>query len=134
MNCNFKLTYKAGGNYCVISAPSECDDLTLAVADDGERRRVTVRAKSEVTLLGYSESGHDFFSTDHPEDPGPQGDIYFINGYQSWTETREFYGDVRERDVTRLPGLLKRTFALDRYGDATFYEYDKRVLHGYDVF
>ncbi|MBR3416894.1 MAG: alpha-galactosidase [Clostridia bacterium] len=134
MNCNFKLTYKAGGNDCVISAPSECEDLTLAVADDGERRRVTVRAKSEVTLLGYSESGHDFFSTDHPEDPGPQGDLYFINGYQSWTETREFYGDVRERDVTRLPGLLKRNFALDRYGDATFYEYDKRVLHGYDVF
>ena len=134
MRCIFELTYKAGGNDKVISAPSECEDLTLTVDDDGERRRVTVRAKADVTLLGYSESDHDFFSTDRPEDTGPQGDLYFINGYQSWTETREFYGDVRERDVTRLPGILKRSFALDRYGDATFYEYDKRVLHGYDVF
>ena len=134
MNCNFKLTYKAGGNDCIISAPSEYEDLTLSVFDDGERRRVAVRAKRPVTLLGYSENNHDFFSFDHPEDPGPQGDLYFINGYQSWTETREFYGDVRERDVTRLPGILKRNFAIDRYGDATFYEYDKRVLHGYDIF
>jgi len=134
MNCVFKLTYEAGGEEKVLTAAQDGGDLSLFVADDGERRRVTVRARGDVTLLGYSESGHDFFSMDHLEDFGPQGDLYFINGYQSWTDTREYYGDVRERDVTRLPGLLKKNFALDRYGDATFYEYDKRILHGYDVF
>ena len=134
MNCIFKLTYKTGGEEKILTAAQNGGDLSLFVADDGERRRVAVRANADVTLLGYSESEHDFFSTDHPEDPGPQGDLYFINGYQSWTETREFYGDVIERDVTRLPGILNRNFSLDRYGDATFYEYDKRVLHGYDVF
>ena len=128
------MTYSSGGEEHILTAPSSDGAIALTVSDDGERRRVTLRAGSPVTLLGYSESGHDFFSSERREDTGPQGDLYFINGYQSWTDTREYYGDARERDMTRLPGLLKRNFALDRYGDATFYEYDKRVLHGYDVF
>ncbi len=134
MNCDFKLTYVAGGGEKVLAAPAKEGSLTLTVTDDGERRRVCVTANEKVTLRAYSETGHDFFTKTAPADPDPKGDLYFINGYQSWTETREFYGDARERNVKRLPGVLVRNFAFDRYGDATFYEYDKRVLHGYDVF
>ncbi|MBO4414036.1 MAG: alpha-galactosidase [Clostridia bacterium] len=134
MNCNFRLTYERGGEERVLTSPAEGGDLSLAVTDDGERRRVTVTASSPAKLKAYSETGHDFFTKLSPADPDPQGDLYFVNGYQSWTDTREFYGDARERDVTRLPGVLVRNFAFDRYGDATFYKYSRRVLHVYDVF
>lgn len=134
MNCSFRLTYKTGGGERILTAPSSDGPLRLTVTDDGARRTVTAKAAERVTLTSYSETGHDFFTVATPEDPDPKGDLYFINGYQSWTETREFYGDARERDVMRLPGVLVRNFAFDRYGDATFYEYDKRILHGYDVF
>ncbi len=134
MNCSFRLTYESGGGEHILTAPSSDGPLSVSVNDDGVRRTVTAKASERVTLTSYSEWGHDFFTVSEPEDPDPKGDLYFINGYQSWTETREFYGDARERDVTRLPGALVRNFAFDRYGDATFYEYDKRILHGYDVF
>ncbi|MBQ7603817.1 MAG: alpha-galactosidase [Clostridia bacterium] len=134
MNCNFRLTYETVGGERVLTAPSDGGELILTVTDDGERRRVTAKAVAPVRLRAYSETGHDFFTKLAPADPDPQGDLYFVNGYQSWTDTREFYGDARERDVNRLPGILVRNFSFDRYGDATFYEYNKRVLHGYDVF
>ncbi len=134
MNCSFRLTYETGGVEHLLYAPSLDGPLSVSVTDDGERRTVIAKAEEEVTLTSYSETGHDFFTVSSPADPDPKGDLYFINGYQSWTETREFYGDARERDVMRLPGVLVKSFAFDRYGDATFYEYDKRILHGYDVF
>ncbi|MBQ7475003.1 MAG: alpha-galactosidase [Clostridia bacterium] len=134
MTCDFKLIYESGGEEHILTAPSNDGALTLTVTDDGERRRVSAAARAKVTLRAYSETAHDFFTKTTPPIPDPKGDLYFINGYQSWTETREFYGDARERDVTRLPGVLVRNFSFDRYGDATFYEYDKRILHGYDVF
>lgn len=132
MNCKFELTYQKGG--AVYSYREGTDDLTLTVSDNGERRTVTVCANVPIELCDYRETAHDFFTRSDRADPDPKGDLYFINGYQSWTETREFYGDARERDVRRLPKPLVRSFALDRYGDAVFYEYNKRILHGYDVF
>ncbi|MBQ7670587.1 MAG: alpha-galactosidase [Clostridia bacterium] len=134
MNCQFKFTYVADGVEESVSDAAQGGDVELYVTDDGERRTVRVKALRDIALKGYFETDHDFFTSPVPETPDPKGDLYFINGYQSWTETREFYGDARERNVTALPQGLVRSFSLDRYGDATFYEYNKRVLHGYDVF
>ena len=116
MNCKFELTYRKGND--VHTYREGTDDLTLTVSDSGERRTVTVRANVPIELCDYRETAHDFFTRSDRADPDPKGDLYFINGYQSWTETREFYGDARERDVRRLPKPLVRSFALDRYGDA----------------
>ena len=133
MNCRFELVYRVSGRLCRY-AGGGTDDLSLTVSDDGSRRTVTVCANAPLELREYRETEHDFFTRPELSDPDPKGDLYFINGYQSWTETREFYGDARERDVKLLPKPLLRSYALDRYGDALFYEYDKRILHGYDAF
>lgn len=124
------MTYKIGEAEKTASSTNE--DVELLVSDSGERRTVVAKAKRDISLTGYSETDHDFFTVSDHDDP--KGDLYFINGYQSWTDTREYYADARERNVKALPRGLVRSFALDRYGDATFYEYDKRILHGYDVF
>ncbi len=60
----------------------------------------------------------------------------FFNGYQSWTDTKEFYKNEKEKNI--LKGALRRkvvrSFGLDRYGDSSFYSYKKSKLHGYDLF
>lgn len=66
--------------------------------------------------------------------PCKKGDKYFFNGYQSWTDTKEFCYGEKQRDVNRMPNFLKNAFAFDRYGDATFFKPEKNSLHGYDVF
>ena len=133
MNCKYELIYSAKGEERTLSDVSNAD-VVLTFSDDGGRRTVTVKALRDVVLGSYAEADHDFFTKTKPKVPDPKGDLYFINGYQSWTETREYYADARERDVKALPAGLVRNFSLDRYGDATFYKYDKRILHGYDFF
>ena len=76
--------------------------------------------------------------------------LFFLNGYQSWTDTKEAYISEYEKFARRAKIFLRRNrnkesfnkttdilnnrFAFDRYGDGLFYEYDKNKIHGYDVF
>ena len=101
------------------------DDLELLVKEDNCRHTITLRAKTEICLQRF---------TLRLPFPPNKDDLYFLNGYQSWTDTKEFTSSERERDVKKLPRALIKAFAFDRYGDATFYSYDKHLLHGYDVF
>ena len=136
MKCTFDLVYHLASTtrsfplLLTADADAENDDLTVSVEDDGARRRVTLKAKRDLILDDYTE----FDSALLQGGDDPANDRYFLNGYQSWTDTRETYLSECEHDVTRLPKALVRRFAFDRYGDATFFPYDKNVLHGYDVF
>ena len=130
MLCAYELRYTANGREATLSDQTENEDLTLRVKDEEGRRTLTLCAKRDLTLRSYTERDHDLLS----EKGDPETDRYFLNGYQSWTDTKERYLSECERDVTRLPRAIVSRFALDRYGDATFYPYDKNCLHGYDVF
>ncbi|MBR7091738.1 MAG: alpha-galactosidase [Clostridia bacterium] len=124
------LTYLPdGAQQPVTLTGTENGDVQLLVADTGERRTVTLTARRPVRLLDYRESGLPFLPAQ-----GEADDLYFMNGYQSWTDTREVFRTETERNVYALPRPVVDRFALDRYGDASFYPYDKRFLHGYDVF
>ena len=61
-------------------------------------------------------------------------DLYFLNGYQSWTDTKEYRLKERLRNIKKSPHIISHMFAMDRYGDATFYKYSIRKSHGYDIF
>ncbi len=130
MRCVFDLFYRVDGEDRTLSCNIENDDATLFIRDEAGRRTVTLRAKRDLTLRSYRETEHDL--------PGTTGDglsdLFFLNGYQSWTDTKETYLSEKERDVTRLPRFLLSRFAFDRYGDASFYRYDENTLHGYDLF
>ncbi|MBQ7642736.1 MAG: alpha-galactosidase [Clostridia bacterium] len=133
MTRNFKFDYLADGRKKCLVNSSEDEYVRLTFEEDGRRRRVTVKALSDISLVSYTEPD---FDPDRPEkfSYDKKGDLYFMNGYQSWTDTREYYGDARHRNVYNLPPALIRRYAFDRYGDATFYKYDKKILHGYDLF
>ena len=124
------LLYRVAGEDRTLFRNTENDDLSLLIRDQAGRRTVTLRAKRDLALLDYREAGHDF-----PTWTGDgRSDLFFLNGYQSWTDTKETRLTETERDVTRLPKAIVSRFALDRYGDATFYPYARNTLHGYDLF
>ena len=60
-------------------------------------------------------------------------DTIFVNGFQSWTDTKEFEVGEHLRDVRKIPHLVKKMFALDKYGDSEFVNYKKDVFSGIDI-
>ena len=124
MEREFTLTYFAEGEKRELRE-AENSDLELRFSDDGKRRIVTLAAKRGLELVEYREK--------LPFDAGKDA-LYFTNGCQSWTDTAERRLSEKERDVTRLPKALVDKFSFDRYGDAWFYPYSRRRLHGFDVF
>ncbi len=119
----FTINYTVSG--IQKSTTESNDDLELCAREEAYRHTITLRAKKGIRLLSFAQSFPFFQGKD---------DLHFLNGYQSWTDTKEFLSSERERDVNRLPRFLVDAFAFDRYGDATFYDYAKHLLHGYDVF
>ena len=61
-------------------------------------------------------------------------DLYFLNGYQSWTDTKEYKLAHQLRDIRKSPHIISHMFAMSAYGDSHFYNYSIRKSHGYDVF
>lgn len=119
----YNVKYSVGGQ--VRNTDRSNDDIKLDVVQDNCRTTVTLNAQREVQLLEFTAS--------YPFTPD-KDDLYFFNGYQSWTDTKEFTAKERERDVKKLPKSLINAFAFDRYGDVSFHTYGKHRMHGYDVF
>lgn len=127
---DYKLRYFAnGGEKEEISfAPEgvfENETFAVDARVDGCRYTVKVTAKRDVELIKCTRRGVAKANA---------GDLCLINGYQSWTKTKEYFLTETEHDVNKLPKPLVRSFAFDRYGDTTFFDYDKNILHGYDLF
>ena len=103
----------------------DCSDMDIKVSVSEGRLTANITAKADLTLK--SAVKHYSFAVN-------EKDLYFFNGYQSWTDSKEFYLKEKEKDVYKLPKFLLNAFSLDGYGDATFYKYAKNFQHGYDVF
>ena len=100
-------------------------DLTISEVRDGNRTIIKLTANEDITLLKA-----DVFYPWHVNFK----DLYFLNGYQSWTDTKEYKLAKQLRDVRKCPHIISHMFSLAQYGDAPFYRYSIRKSHGYDVF
>ena len=100
-------------------------DVKFDVRMSNNRTTVRVKALEDITLLKADEV--------IPFNVNFQ-DLYFLNGYQSWTDTKEFKLVERLRNVKKSPHIITHMFALAKYGDATFYRYSIKKSHGYDLF
>ena len=117
------LFYRVGDR--AMTAERSNDYIDLLVTETADRKTVFIEAHADLILDRVSEEGVLTVGAN---------DRFLLNGYQSWTDTREFTLAETEKDIYRLPRRLVDRFAFDRYGDATFYPYSKKKLHGYDVF
>ena len=109
----------------LIKTGSSNSDIEISEKEESGRYTVTVKAIEDITL----ECGQTVYNTKIND-----GDLYFLNGYQSWTDTKEFYLSEKEKNIKKSPKFVVDMFAMDKYGDSNFYEYSKNKLHGYDVF
>ncbi len=119
---NFKITYKTETLYKTAKQSNE--DLELQVQEREGRQIVTILAKKDLILSSFTH--WEAFCPD-------KEDLLFFNGYQTWTDSKEVYPGETEHNVNRLPRFVIDSGAYDHYGDASFYEYDKNRIHGYDV-
>ena len=114
--------FKNGKKYTTTTSNA---DVTISENREGNRTIVKLLAGEEITLAkaDITYPCHINFK-----------DLYFLNGYQSWTDTKEYKLSKQLRDIKKSPHIISNMFAMDRYGDATFYKYSIRKSHGYDVF
>ena len=124
-----KIEYRLEGEAPRI-AHGGTPDFSLEMREDDGRRTVLLTAKRDLTLLAYEEDAPHHLS-------GKRVGIHnllFLNGYQSWTDSRERNFLRFEKNLLHLPQGLVDAYSFDRYGDYTFYPYDVRRVHGYDIF
>ena len=125
----YKLRYYINGvkNEISFAHTGKFDfaDFSVTATAEKARNTVTVTAKRDVTIEKCTLRGVA---------KAEFSDLCFVNGYQSWTKTKEFFLSEKERDAKKIFKPLNRVYAFDRYGDATFFDYNKHLLHGYDVF
>ena len=118
-----QITYIKSGKIYKTSESNH--DLAISTIDDEGRYTIKVKAKNSLTLVSVTKSipFHVNFK-----------DRYFLNGYQSWTDSHEYKLNKRLRNIKKAPHIISRLFAMKAYGDSIFYNYSIRKSHGYDFF
>ena len=126
-----------------LTEDGAADGVCWTVNDTNERFMLSLRAERETEL--HTVTARFTF-------PVAKKDRIFVNGYQSWTDSREravdslpvrpAKGGALERksvargklhSIDRLPKFVVNRYAFDRYGDYNFVSYGKRrgQLHGF---
>ena len=101
------------------------EDIIIDSKTEGSRNIVTVKALKPLILKRAYQNLSAKFDKESR---------FFLNGYQSWTDTKEFLFSEKEKNIYKLPKMLVNMFSFDKYGDAPFYSYRNSKLHGYDIF
>ena len=116
-----KLTYSIKGVLFQTDVSNEVVEINVVTKQN--RTTVVLRAKKDIKI----ESAEIL----EPYTYDPE-DLIFVNGYQSWTDTKEFTVKENLKNIYKVPKFLVNMFAFDKYGDAPFKKYRKGVLHGFD--
>ncbi|NTW90841.1 MAG: alpha-galactosidase, partial [Erysipelotrichaceae bacterium] len=60
-------------------------------------------------------------------------ELIYVNGYQSWTDSKEFFVDEKMKTLSRLAKPLLPHYQFDKYGDYNFKTYSNIAgdFHGY---
>lgn len=129
-NIEFHFTYlKAGTNQTVIFKDGFEDatvktELIFDNTGNSEKLRLTITPKEEIEIVElYGRLNFKFLSEDK----------IFANGYQSWTDSREFFIDEKIKGISKLVKPIANKYQLDKYGDYNFMKYTNKagVFHGY---
>ena len=118
-----ELKYLLNGE--IKSASSSNEDLEIVELISGNQHKVEVKALKGIVLLSAKDS------FEHPLHKDNQ---YFLNGYQSWTETVITNLDFKEKNIKSLPKFFFKKFPVQMYGDSELYPYSRKTLHAWDIF
>ena len=111
-------------NGSLLETSNTNSDLEI-IEETGKRNIVTIKALKDIVLKKAIINDITKIKDD---------DTFFLNGYQSWTDTKELDLAGKERNVKKIFKPIRNMFSLEAYGDSFIYDYNKNKLHGYDVF
>ena len=118
------LSLKTADFSCKTNASGQSGDLRWDL--DCSEERISLRLNSgRETVLGDIKLKFNF--------PFEKHDMLYLNGYQSWTDSRERGVKGRMHSLDRVPKRIVRKYSLDRYGDNRFVSYGQkhRQQHGF---
>lgn len=120
----FYATVRIGECTYQFADKIDTDDFSARIERDGERIRLIV----EPLATGY----FDTLAITAKTDIG-KADRVFLNGYQSWTDSREYETDEKMTGIDHIPKALVRKYNFDKYGDYNFVSYSDRAgdFHGF---
>ena len=117
------LTYLLEGKEYKIDKPNEL--ISFVQSEEDNRFYLAIKPKKDIVLKQATIVVPFKINTT---------DRYFLNGYQSWTDTHLSRVGYVENSFKRHSHLLRKVFPLDKYGDVIFYKYRMDRLHSFDVF
>ena len=117
------LKYYAENN--IKQTEQSNEDLEIIETKEENSHTIKIKALKKIKLIS---------SVINTEKKVKTSDLYFLNGYQTWTDTKEFMNYEREKDIRKILKIIVKKFALDKYGDSKIYDYNKNKFHSYDVF
>ena len=111
----------------------ETDHYSIEIKKSASRTTVTLIPKTEMTLVSAAITEEYIYE---------KGDTIFLNGYQSWTDTREYelkesFRNISQLKRSRIPLFRKfvrkanNKYHFENYGDSWFYKYSPDKLHGF---
>lgn len=125
-NLRYEIVYEDSGGTILRTSPlpGSQEDFSLVEAFDGERLTVTLcpikpmKMRSFCAVTPWHCSGEDRI---------------LLNGYQSWTDTRELSVRDRMPGLRRVPQWLVKKYTLDGSGDYPMVDYagKRGMLHGF---
>ncbi len=115
------LRYRITGQ--VTETSSSDENILIEETCIGKRKKITVTALRQMRLYEASISLPRTFA---PED------LIMANGYQSWTETREFSREENLNDLRRTPAMIENRYYFRSYGSQAFWPLDKSYILGFD--
>ena len=104
------------------SVDRENEDYYMAVVRVKNRVRVNLLAKKDMELITCSFKKPFHYRKD---------DQIFLNGYQSWTDTREYDFSEEVHSMNRVPQKVQEHYHFESYGDAWFWQYHKKNFHSF---
>jgi len=112
-------------------------DLAQGPIFDDERIRVTIRRSPNrwtIRVLARDSIEVEAFAL-YFDEPMSRASRFFLNGYQSWTDSREFSPEEQIKPFPPLVRpLLERMFRTNHYGDYDIVPAIDKHLHGFTYF
>ncbi|MCB9080154.1 MAG: alpha-galactosidase [Lewinellaceae bacterium] len=96
----------------------------ISLQEEGGQWQLTLHPRGEITLRGFYLTLRQAY---------PQDTRVLVNGYQTWTESREYTLLERLPNLNRWVGPINRHYRFSQYGDYRFTDYsgEPGCFHSY---
>ena len=100
------------------------NDIEIKNIQEGSRNIIKIITNNNILLMDARlVMDHKYY----------EEDSFFLNGFQTWTDSLEYPYDYELRNVKNITPVLLKRFSFDKYGETDFYKYQKNVFHAFDI-